>query len=63
MITPLYYYYRKDDSDRDWIANMFYFIPDEYHQRVADRYERIFRVGKGRKHANLFLHRIAKRFK
>ena len=63
MTIPLYYYYRKDDSDRDWIANMFYFIPDEYQQRVADRYERIFRVGKGRKAANFFLNRIAKRFK
>lgn len=65
MITPIWYHYRKGDSDRDWIANMFYFIPEQYHQKVADRYEIIFRDDKARsrERANKFLHRIASRFR
>lgn len=66
MIMPLYFYScYVGGSDLDFIEQRMFAIPEEHQQKIADRYEKIFRSGKGwkgknRKKANTFLHKIAK---
>lgn len=62
MITPLYYHGRsKNNTDRYFIEKRMAVIPEQYQQRVADKYERIFRSRQTgfRKNANTYLHRVA----
>ncbi|ABV74328.1 hypothetical protein BA3_0043 [Thalassomonas phage BA3] len=62
MIYPLYYHGRsKTNSDKDFILRRMAVIPEQYQQRVADKYERIFRSRQTgfRKNANTYLHRVA----
>lgn len=61
-IYPLWYYSRKPNSDQFWILQRMALIPGKYKQRIADRYERIYRDKKGsnRKRANTFLNKVAK---
>lgn len=63
-IYPKYYFYRNGESDRDWILKMMNFIPEEHKDKIASRYERIYRDQKGqnRKRAQKFLHRVARFF-
>jgi len=66
MITPLYYHGRsKNDSDRSFIEARMSVIPEEYQQRVANRYEKIFRsrCKSYRLKANTYLHRVAVYFR
>ena len=69
MIIPLYYFscYIKG-SDIDFIEQRITVIPERHQQKIADRYEKIFRRGKGwkgrnRKKANTFLHKIARHYR
>jgi len=66
MIYPLYYYTNyKHGTDKNFVLARMNVIPREHQQKIADRYERIFRDNKGnnRKRANTFLHKVAKYFR
>lgn len=58
---PLFYFSRRDVSDRDWIFQRMAVIPKSKQLEVAEEYERLFLRNKpnGRKPANTYLHEIA----
>lgn len=69
MIMPKYFFRcYVVGSDFEFIKKRMSVIPAEHQQKVADRYEKIFRKGEGwkgrnRKKANTFLHKIARQYR
>ena len=66
MVHILWYHGRsRSDTDREFIEARMSVIPKKYQQRVADRYEKLYRSLKtgNRKVANSYLHRIAVYFR
>lgn len=64
LICQLYYYQRREESDRDWILVRMRAIPDYKKQEVADRYEKLYLTEKnGRRAANTYLQNIASEYR
>jgi len=63
MQYPLYYFYRKNESDKGFVLARMSVIPGKYKQRVCDRYDALFRGESSRKKANTYLHRVARWFR
>lgn len=62
MIMPKFYHYSRFQSDKHWIMQRMFVIPEDEKQEVANKYESLF-IREGRKEANTWLHRIAKEYR
>lgn len=59
LIYPIRYYYRKGDSDKDFILVRMAHIPPSRQKEVSDQYDRLY-TREGRGPANRYLHEEAK---
>ncbi len=64
-IYPLFYYYKKGVSDRDWMLSRMSVIPNDRKKEVSNKYTKLFLSGKSsaRKDANTYLHNEAVKFR
>jgi len=58
---PLWYFNKRGDSDKQFVLDRMFFIPDELKEQVSDKYENIYRDNKPdfRGRANKYLHNEA----